>query len=102
MHSLRSTFAIALLVTAACAHQPKLSTSAYGLPVVDRVDVHEELVRRQPGKALVDLAAMIPTITLDIRYATPDNFMKRPLYPEPVAMLRCPAALALRAAQEEL
>lgn len=101
MHSPRSTFAIAILV-AACAHQPRLSTSAYGLPVVDRVDVHAELVRLQPEKALVDLKAMIPTITLDIRYATPENFMKRPLYPEPLAMLRCPAALALRAAHEEL
>jgi D-alanyl-D-alanine dipeptidase len=37
---------------------------------------------------LVDLSALDPTIRLDIRYATPRNFLGRALYPEARAFLR--------------
>lgn len=96
-------FVTVLLLLAACTHQPSpLSVSSYGLAVLDRLDVYAEMVRRDPEKALVDLERLIPTVTLDLRYATADNFMKRPLYPEARALLRCPAARALRAAHSEL
>ena len=79
-----------------------MAVSRYGLAVLDRVDVFEEMVGRDPEKALVDLQQFIPTVTLDIRYATAENFMKRPLYPDARAFLRCGAARALRAAHQEL
>lgn len=44
---------------------------------------------------LVDLAALDSTIRLDIRYATADNFLGRPVYPEARAFLQRPAAEAL-------
>ncbi|HCE01382.1 MAG TPA: D-alanyl-D-alanine dipeptidase, partial [Armatimonadetes bacterium] len=44
---------------------------------------------------LVDLAALDSTIRLDIRYATPDNFLGRPVYSEARAFLQRPAAEAL-------
>jgi D-alanyl-D-alanine dipeptidase len=44
---------------------------------------------------LVELARLDSTIHLDIRYATRDNFMKRPMYAEPRALLQRPAAEAL-------
>jgi D-alanyl-D-alanine dipeptidase len=44
---------------------------------------------------LVEIVRIDSTIHLDIRYATPDNFMKRPLYAEPRAFLQRPAARAL-------
>jgi D-alanyl-D-alanine dipeptidase len=91
-----------LVLAVACTHQPRLSVSAYGLPVVDRVAVYETLARRDPEKTLVDLGAFVPWARFDIRYATEDNFMKRKLYPEAKAYLRCPAARALAAAQAEL
>lgn len=59
-------------------------------------------MREDPGKALVDLKNFIPRARFDVRYATADNFMKRPLYPEVRAFLRCPAARALRQVQSEL
>ncbi|HEX2140560.1 MAG TPA: M15 family metallopeptidase [Woeseiaceae bacterium] len=53
---------------------------------------------------LVDLAALDPTIKLDVRYATTDNFLGTRLYDEPRAFLQRPAADALvrahRAAKE--
>ena len=50
---------------------------------------------------LVDLAT-IPGIVIDVRYATADNFMKRPLYPVAKAYARPQVAAALRAVQEDL
>lgn len=44
---------------------------------------------------LVELVSLDSTIRLDIRYATPDNFLGRPVYDEPRAFLQRPAAEAL-------
>lgn len=44
---------------------------------------------------LVELALLDPTIKLDIRYATSNNFMRSPFYSEARAFLQRPAAQAL-------
>jgi D-alanyl-D-alanine dipeptidase len=44
---------------------------------------------------LVELTTLDSTIKLDIRYATSDNFVGRPVYPEARAFLQKPAAKAL-------
>jgi zinc D-Ala-D-Ala dipeptidase len=44
---------------------------------------------------LVELTTLDDTIKLDIRYATGDNFMGRPVYPEARAFLQQPAAKSL-------
>lgn len=44
---------------------------------------------------LVELTTLDNTIKLDIRYATSDNFVGRPVYPEARAFLQKPAAKAL-------
>ena len=48
---------------------------------------------RQPD--LVELVKLDPTIRLDIRYATKNNFLGRPVYMEARAFLQRPAAEAL-------
>lgn len=48
---------------------------------------------------LVELAAFDPRIRFDIRYATPDNFMHRTLYPIARALAQRPAAEALTRVQ---
>jgi D-alanyl-D-alanine dipeptidase len=48
---------------------------------------------RQPD--LVELVSLDPTLKLDIRYATSDNFIGRPVYKEARAFLQRPAAEAL-------
>lgn len=47
---------------------------------------------------LVDLRSAVPDLVLDVRYATKDNFVGRPLYPAPAAFLRRSAAERLKAA----
>jgi D-alanyl-D-alanine dipeptidase len=51
---------------------------------------------------LVELASLDPTIRLDIRYATADNFLSTPVYDEARAFLQRPAAEALVRAHRAL
>lgn len=44
---------------------------------------------------LVEIVKVDPTIRLDVRYATPNNFTGRPVYTQPRAFLQRPAAEAL-------
>jgi zinc D-Ala-D-Ala dipeptidase len=55
---------------------------------------------KEPGRSfrpdsLVELVKLDSTIHTDIRYATANNFMKRPMYSQARAFLQRPAALAL-------
>lgn len=52
--------------------------------------------------SLVELITINPTIVLDVRYATPDNFTKKIVYPSARVFIQKPVALALDAIQKEL
>jgi zinc D-Ala-D-Ala dipeptidase len=51
---------------------------------------------------LVELVKLDPTIHLDIRYATTNNLMHRPMYPEARSFLQRPAAQALMRVNQSL
>src|SRR5690349_17521093 len=68
-------------------------TAAQGPP-------HEDGAFRRPE--LVDLTKRIPALHLDIRYATANNFVGRPVYREARAFLQRPAAEALARVQRSL
>lgn len=90
----------AVLLVVACATQ--IPPNRYGLRVVPDHASYQRLVRANPDQRLVDLETFIPALVLDIRYATPNNFMKQILYPVAKAYLREPAAEALRDVQLDL
>jgi zinc D-Ala-D-Ala dipeptidase len=48
-----------------------------------------------PSSDLVEITALDATVRLDVRYATADNFLGRPLYPVARGFLRRPVAEAL-------
>jgi D-alanyl-D-alanine dipeptidase len=60
----------------------------------------ERGVFRQPD--LVEIVKLDPTIHLDIRYASSNNFIGRPVYKEARAFLQRPAAEALLRASQKL
>ena len=60
----------------------------------------ENGILRKPD--LVDLTTLHPTIKLDVRYATANNFLSAPLYTSARAFLQRPAAEALLRAHREL
>jgi len=58
--------------------------------------------KRERQSDLVELAAMVPAIRLDMRYATTENFMGIPFYEAKRAFLQRPAAEAVARAQKTL
>ena len=85
---------LAVLLLAACE-----ATNPRGLTVLDRAG-YLRSAEADPEKQLIDLEGV--GIPLDIRYATPNNFMKKTLYPVAKAYLRAPAARALMDVRTEL
>jgi zinc D-Ala-D-Ala dipeptidase len=51
---------------------------------------------------LVDMQAIAPQVQLDIRYATPNNFLKKAVYPVAKCLLRSPTAEKLARVQAAL
>lgn len=89
---------VTVFLLTACATQ--IAPNRYGLRVVPDRATYERLARASSETRLIDLASL--GIPIDIRYATSDNFMKKPLYPVAKACLRAPAARALVAVNREL
>ncbi|MCU1229127.1 MAG: D-alanyl-D-alanine dipeptidase [Acidobacteria bacterium] len=90
-----------LLLFAACA-TVDIAPNRYGLRVVPDVATYQRLAAGNRDKELVEVTSVDPTIALDVRYATTNNFMKETLYPIAKVFLRRPAAMALANAEREL
>ena len=79
-------------------------------PVRPVEELRTEALKEQPPTEqrtflkpdLVELIKLDPTIKLDIRYATTNNFLGTPVYTQARAFLQRPAAEALLRAQQEL
>jgi zinc D-Ala-D-Ala dipeptidase len=94
------------LIAACAATRPTLFRISPLRPIDE---LRREALAAQPpaetGKRppdLVELVTLDPTIRLDIRYATADNFLSTPVYSQARAFLQRPAAEALLAAHREL
>jgi D-alanyl-D-alanine dipeptidase len=74
----------------------------YGLKTINTLEEYRKLVSGDPQQEIVNLKDFIPGITLDVRYATANNLMHRPMYRTSAAFLRLPAAQALLAIEQQL
>ncbi|WP_432710111.1 M15 family metallopeptidase [Pedobacter sp.] len=72
------------------------------LVVTSSLKTYKNGVKKHPEKELIDIKKAIPGITLDIRYATTNNFMKEVMYPEARAFARKPVVEQLKKIQAEL
>lgn len=94
----------ALLVVACILtviRQGAAQTYKYGLKPVDHAAYRQSL-KTNPQKELINLQTFIPTLVLDIRYATTNNFTGEQIYTLARAYARKPVAEALKKVQEEL
>jgi D-alanyl-D-alanine dipeptidase len=108
---LRAALAAGLLATllAACAGSPP-RYPVPALPAGKLEQLRADALRAQPPEQtgqfrasdLVEPARLDPGLKLDVRYATPDNFMRAPVYPEARVFLQRPAAEALVRANQAL
>lgn len=75
----------------------------YGLLVIKDIKILQKEIALDSNKQMVDLRKVIPNITLDLKYATIDNFMHQKLYPNlTTTFLRKPAADSLKRVVKEL
>ncbi len=77
-------------------------SAKYGLKTIGSMEEYHALVAADPRQEIVPLQTFIPGIALDIRYATANNLMRRPMYHTAAAFLRLPAAQALKAVEADL
>lgn len=82
--SYKFAFVVSLLLTSGFAQGPPIETGHF----------------RKPD--LVEIIKLDPTIKLDIRYATKNNFLGKAVYKQPRAFLQRPAAEALVRVNQEL
>ena len=105
--------AIALLaLSVACQRYSINAADSTGMPSVSTatpqaIATPTTAPPAQPNKPansaqLVDLRSVDPTIRLDLRYATTNNFMRRRLYKQPRCLLRAIVAKQLAAVQKDL
>ncbi|GGE57533.1 D-alanyl-D-alanine dipeptidase [Pedobacter psychrotolerans] len=72
------------------------------LVVVNSYNQYLASIKSNPNNELVEIKKAIPNITLDIRYATKNNFMKQVMYGQARAFARKPVVASLRKIQKEL
>jgi D-alanyl-D-alanine dipeptidase len=94
--------ALLLTITWISASAQITIKNPFGLKIISDTAEYQKLTNENPEKTLVDIQKLIPGITLDIRYATTNNFTNQVIYKSPKAFLRKPVAEALNKAQKEL
>ncbi len=95
-------FILLLLSSSLTACAQKNKANPYGLKVVNNFKSYQADVKRNPNLALVDIEKEIPSIVLDIRYATTDNFMQEVMYKQARAFARKPVVEQLKKIQAAL
>ena len=69
----------------------------YGLNVVDNVKILQTEIANDSNKKMIDIKKAIPSLIIDLRYASTNNFMHRRLYPSlKTTYLRLAAVNALK------
>ena len=81
----------------ACAQ--KNAQNPYGLAIKNDYAAYLADYKIHPNNELVDIKKAIPSIVLDIRYATKDNFMQQVMYNQARAFARKPVVEQLKKIQ---
>ena len=76
---------------------------AQALTIISTPKAYKKLVKLNPQNELVNIKKIIPSIIIDLKYATSNNFTKQQLYKNATTTyLRKDAAIALQAVQAKL
>lgn len=74
----------------------------YGLAVISDYQTYKETVTINAANQLVEIKKAIPSVILDIRYATKNNFMQQAMYNQARAFARKPVVEQLKKIQAVL
>lgn len=84
----------------ACAQ--KNAQNPYGLTIINDYKTYKSDLKVNPKNELIEIKKAIPSVVLDIRYATKNNFMKEVMYNQPMAFARKPVVEQLKKIQSIL
>jgi zinc D-Ala-D-Ala dipeptidase len=100
----RYIFSYLILFFFYAGYTQETTISKYGVPVVDKMAAYLQFVKLDSLKTMVELHSAVPGIDYDLRYATRNNFMLRPMYPPATrnTFVRLPVANALKKVMDEL
>ncbi|MDN3586591.1 M15 family metallopeptidase [Pedobacter aquatilis] len=97
---MKITFLFLLVCLSAFAQtKPEASQK---LVVVNSYNQYLASIKTNPNNELVEIKKAIPSIKLDIRYATKNNFMQQIMYKQARAFARKPVVESLKKVQKEL
>ena len=99
MKKLIVLFLLALCLNS-CAQNK--AQNPYGLSIVNTSIAYKASISANPNNELIEIKKAIPSIVLDIRYATNNNFMKQVMYKQPRAFARKPVVQRLKEIQAVL
>ncbi|MFH1160405.1 MAG: M15 family metallopeptidase, partial [bacterium] len=97
-----SYFLILIFLVPFYSFAQQTKENPYNLTIVSDTSQYNAECMADSNNRLVDLARYIPTLQLDIVYATDENFTGAIIYTEPKAYARLPVAKALSMVQAEL
>lgn len=80
----------------------KNAQNPYGLTIISDYRSYKEDYKTHPNNELIEIKKAIPSIVLDIRYATKDNFMQQVMYNQARAFARKPVVEQLKKIQAVL
>lgn len=80
----------------------KNAQNPYGLSIVNDYKAYRADYKINPNHELVEIKKAIPSVVLDIRYATKNNFMRQVMYKQARAFARKPVVAHLKKIQAEL
>lgn len=95
---MKNIFILFIFLLPAGAWSQEIPLNKYGLPIVNSIQLYEQLVEADSQMRLVKVENM----ATDVKYATPHNFTGTILYPFAAVWLRQPAYEALVRLQEFL
>lgn len=84
------------------ASAQKIEINPYGLDIVSSWPAYLDSCKKNDNNCLVEIKKAIPSIFLDIKYATTDNFMKQVMYKQARAFARKPVVAQLKKIQAAL
>jgi len=91
-----------LLFVIATAIAQQKAENPYGLPIMNSLQQYRAAIKQNPDLELVEIKKAIPSIQLDIRYASTNNFMQQVMYAQARAFARKPVVQQLKKIQAEL
>ena len=77
----------------------KNAQNPYGLTIINDYSAYRADYKIHPNNELIEIKKAIPSIVLDIRYATKDNFMNQVMYNQARAFARKPVVDQLKKIQ---